>query len=105
MASTGGGGAVLRRGAVGGDDTIGPDCSEVRRPAAMVQWWDRLAFVHWRYEPEDVQRLLPQGLEVDQHDGSAWVSLVPFFLRVGLPGTPSVPWFSQFAETNVRTYV
>jgi hypothetical protein len=71
----------------------------------MVQWWDQLAFVHWCYEPAEVQRLLPEGLFVDEHDGSAWVSLVPFFLRVGLPGTPSVPWFSRFAETNVRTYV
>ena len=35
----------------------------------------------------------------------AWVGLVPFFLRVGLPHVPSIPWFSRFAETNVRTYV
>ena len=45
------------------------------------------------------------GLTVETMDGSAWVGLVPFFLRVGLPGVPSVPWLSRFAETNVRTYV
>lgn len=33
------------------------------------------------------------------------VGLVPFFLRVGLPRVPSLPWASRFAETNVRTYV
>lgn len=71
----------------------------------MVHWWDELTFLHWRYEPADVQRLLPTDLEVETCDGSAWVGLVPFFLRVGLPGVRPVPWLSQFAETNVRTYV
>jgi uncharacterized protein len=71
----------------------------------MVQWWDDLTFLHWRYPPEDVQRLLPPGLAVETFDGSAWVSLVPFFLRVGLPRLPPVPWVARFLETNVRTYV
>ena len=71
----------------------------------MVHGWDELTFLHWRFEPDSVQRLLPAGLTVQTFDGSAWVGLVPFFLRVGLPGVPSVPWLSRFAETNVRTYV
>jgi uncharacterized protein YqjF (DUF2071 family) len=71
----------------------------------MVQWWDELTFLHWRFDPDAVQRLLPAGLTVETFDGGAWVGLVPFFLRVGLPGVPSVPWMSRFAETNVRTYV
>jgi uncharacterized protein YqjF (DUF2071 family) len=73
--------------------------------AAMVHWWDELTFLHWRYPIAEVQRLLPEGLEVDACDGSAWVGLVPFVLRVGLPGVPPVPWLSEFPETNVRTYV
>src|SRR5688500_16164526 len=71
----------------------------------MVHWWDELTFLHWRFDPQDVQRLLPPGLTVQTFDGTAWVGLVPFFLRVGLPRVPSVPWLSRFAETNVRTYV
>jgi len=71
----------------------------------MVHWWDELTFLHWRYHADAVQRLLPAGLTVETMDGSAWVGLVPFFLRVGVPGVPSIPWFSRFAETNVRTYV
>jgi uncharacterized protein YqjF (DUF2071 family) len=71
----------------------------------MVQWWEDLTFIHWRYDAADVQRLLPPGLEVETMDGSGWVGLVPFFLRVGLPHVRPVPWMSQFAETNVRTYV
>lgn len=71
----------------------------------MVHWWDELTFLHWRFDPEAVQRLLPPGLTVQTFDGGAWVGLVPFFLRVGLPRVPSAPWLSRFAETNVRTYV
>lgn len=83
----------------------GPVCSTPVRRAAMVHWWDELTFFHWRFEPAVVQRLLPHGLTVETFDGTAWVGLVPFFLRVGLPRIPSVPWMSRFAETNVRTYV
>lgn len=72
--------------------------------AAMLQHWDDLTFVHWRYDAAAVARLLPAGLEVETFDGSAWVGLVPFLLRVGLPRGRPVS-LSRFPETNVRTYV
>ena len=81
------------------------------RPFDMGTWWlrnrwDNLAFVHWAYEPETVQALLPDGIRVDTHDGKAWVSLVPFEMRDAMPRwLPALPWISSFAETNVRTYV
>jgi uncharacterized protein YqjF (DUF2071 family) len=81
------------------------------RSTEMGPWWlrnrwDNLAFVHWAYDPEVVQALLPEGLRVDTHDGRAWVSLVPFEMRDAMPRfLPAVPWISSFAETNVRTYV
>lgn len=81
-----------------------PLCDVRVERAAMVHWWDQLTFLHWRVDAADVQRLLPEGLTVETYDGSAWVGLVPFFLRVGLPRLPSIPWFSRFPETNVRTY-
>ena len=56
--------------------------------------------MHWPYPAEAVQALLPEGLEIDLFDGSAWVGLVPFVLVVG-----GVPGFGGFPETNVRTYV
>ena len=71
----------------------------------MVQHWEELTFVHWRYPADVVQKALPAGLEVETFDGSAWIGLVPFAMRVRLPGSPSVPWVSEFPETNVRTYV
>jgi hypothetical protein len=71
----------------------------------MTHRWERLTFLHWRYDPAVVQRALPSGLQVETYDGAAWVGLVPFYIRVSLPHTPSVPWASRFCETNVRTYV
>ena len=70
----------------------------------MRQRWERLTFLHWAYDPDVVQRLLPPGLTVDTFDGAAWVGLVPFFMRVHTPGDRGVPWVSNFCETNVRTY-
>ena len=73
--------------------------------AVMLQTWETLAFLHWDYDPGDVQRLLPAGLDVDTADGRAWVGLIPFRLTIRAPGLPPVPWVSRFSEINVRTYV
>jgi len=71
----------------------------------MRQRWERLTFLHWPFDPDDVQRLLPAGLEADLLDGAAWVGLVPFFMHVATSGGHQAPWVSRFCETNVRTYV
>ena len=71
----------------------------------MRQRWDRLTFLHWRFDPADVTRLLPGGLEAEVFDGAAWVGLVPFYMHVATGGGHMLPWVSRFAETNVRTYV
>jgi uncharacterized protein YqjF (DUF2071 family) len=83
----------------------GPDCPVDVDDVAMLHRWDRLSFLHWSYPPEIVQRLLPSWLEVDLFDGVAWVSLVPFYMRVWTPGHHQAPWACNFCETNVRTYV
>ncbi|MCA1824135.1 MAG: YqjF family protein [Mycobacteriales bacterium] len=77
--------------------------NRVRVPV-MLHGWKILTFLHWRYEPAVVQALLPSGLEVDTHDGSAWVGLTPFRITVTVPGVPPVPGLSTFPETNCRTY-
>ena len=72
----------------------------------MRQSWQRASFLHWAYDPSDVQRLLPRGLQVDTHDGMAWVGLVAFeMVDIALAGLPPVPHLGTFPETNVRTYV
>ena len=80
-------------------------CPFTVRRAVMLHRWETLTFLHWSFDPASVQRLLPDGLTVETADDRAWVGLVPFFMRVALPHTRSVPWVSEFCETNVRTYV
>lgn len=91
-----------------GDGSSGPPYSPVNPfpvgHKVMVHRWDHLTFLHWRYDPDLVQALLPPGLEVHTFDGSAWVGLVPFLMQVRAGAGPAVPWLSNFCETNVRTY-
>lgn len=83
-------------------------CPEPVRRAVMVQHWTDLVYVHWPMAPEDVQRRLPPGIEVDTFDGVAWVGLIPFHMDgLGLPlrGLAPLPYVGSFPEVNVRTYV
>jgi uncharacterized protein YqjF (DUF2071 family) len=73
--------------------------------AVMRQEWRRLTFLHWPYDPDVVQRLLPDGLTVETYDDMAWVALVPFEMMATTAHGPAWPWASHFWETNVRTYV
>ena len=88
----------------GGQGGYSGDCPFSVDKPVMRQRWERLTFLHWAYDPDVVQRLLPGGLTVDTFDGLAWVGLVPFFMRVHTPGDRGAPWVSNFCETNVRTY-
>jgi hypothetical protein len=71
----------------------------------MIHRWEKLTFMHWSFDPGQVQALLPAGLTVDTYDDQAWVGLVPFMMWVAPPGVPALPWLGRFCETNVRTYV
>ena len=85
------------------DDLLLPN--PVDRPV-MTQYWADVVVLHWRYDTADVQRLLPPGVEVDVHDGSSGVALVPFRMeRLGLPRLSPLPFVGTFPEVNVRTYV
>lgn len=83
---------------------LGPTCPVEVHRASMIHRWDQLTFLHWDYDPDVVQRLLPEGLVVDTFEDRAWVGLVPFMMEVRAPRGPAVPWISHFCETNVRTY-
>lgn len=71
----------------------------------MRMRWSDVGFLHWAYDPADVQRVLPRGLTVQTHQDRAWVGLVPLHMTVCPPVGPPVPWLSFFPEVNVRTYV
>jgi len=72
----------------------------------MGQTWDDLLFAHWPVEAASVRALVPDGLELDLHDGSAWLGMTPFEITgLRARGTLPLPFVSSFRELNVRTYV
>lgn len=71
----------------------------------MQQDWNRISFVHWAVDPSVVAPLLPRGTRPDVLDGATYVGLIPFDMRhAGFGRGPTVPFFGNFAETNVRLY-
>ncbi|MCP4833130.1 MAG: DUF2071 domain-containing protein [Phycisphaera sp.] len=76
-----------------------------RNPAVTMTWAD-IAFAHWRVPAQTMRGLVPEELELDTHDGSAWVGLIPFEMRdCDFRGVPPLPGLGTFLECNVRTYV
>jgi uncharacterized protein YqjF (DUF2071 family) len=72
----------------------------------MGQTWDDLLFAHWRVPLDAVRAHVPHELEVELHDGSAWVGITPFRVSgLRARGTLPLPGVSSFLELNVRTYV
>jgi uncharacterized protein len=76
------------------------------RPWTMGQTWQNLLFAHWRVPHDALRPHVPARLEVEEHDGSAWVGLTPFRVTgLRLRGAPPLPLLSSFLELNCRTYV
>ena len=76
------------------------------RMAVMSQRWEDLLFLHWEANADAIQETLPPGLTVDRYEGKAYLAIVPFKMSAIRPrGLPPVPYFSNFLECNVRTYV
>jgi uncharacterized protein YqjF (DUF2071 family) len=72
----------------------------------FYQEWNDAVFLHWKVDPEVLRTCVPEGLEIDLHDGTAWVSIVAFTMqRIRPKGLPAWAPLSNFHEVNVRTYV
>lgn len=70
-----------------------------------MQWRD-LLFAHWPVDTAALRPLIPAALDIDTHEGQAWLGVVPFRMTgVTLAGWPAVPGVSSFPELNLRTYV
>ena len=75
-------------------------------PWVMVQRWHDLLFAHWRCAVSELRALVPAPLDIDTHNGSAWIGVVPFCMTgVRFRGIPPIPTAHSFLELNVRTYV
>jgi uncharacterized protein YqjF (DUF2071 family) len=54
----------------------------------------------------DLRQRVPDELEIEEHDGSGWLSIVFFRVRaLRARGALPVPGISAFQQLNVRTYV
>jgi uncharacterized protein YqjF (DUF2071 family) len=72
----------------------------------MGQTWVDLLFAHWRVDAAVLREHVPDGLELQEHSGSAWIGVTPFEIAgVRARGTLPLPYVSSFRELNVRTYV
>jgi uncharacterized protein len=79
-------------------------------PAPKAPWvarmeWRELCFLHWRLDPAVLEPLLPDGVDLDTFDGSAWIGVVPLRMRAQPRGLPVLNVVADFAEVSVRTYV
>lgn len=70
------------------------------------QSWRDLLFAHWPVPVAAVRPLVPDGLNVQEFDGTSWIAVVPFRMAgVMRRPMPDLPWVSAFPELNVRVYV
>jgi uncharacterized protein len=76
------------------------------RPWIMVQRWHDLLFAHWELPAKQIRPLVPPQLDLDLHQGSAYVAVAPFHMSgIRARLLPAFPGVSRFPELNVRTYV
>lgn len=76
------------------------------RPWRYYQEWLDLLFLHFQVSYDLLRPLVPAGLQIDQHQGSCYVSLVAFKMKNIRPkNLPAFPPLSDFYEINVRTYI
>jgi hypothetical protein len=62
--------------------------------------------MHWPIAADQLRSLIPPQLEIESHDGSAWIGVVPFHMSgIRMRCLPAMPGTSAFPELNVRTYV
>jgi uncharacterized protein YqjF (DUF2071 family) len=86
-------------------EAITPTATRDVGRTVFTQDWLQLTFLHWAVDPDVVSPHLPPGLRPDVFDGVTYVALVPFSMRrIGVFGSPGVPYFGSFLETNVRLY-
>lgn len=72
----------------------------------MTQEWQDVLFLHWRVSAEQLQKQIPEELELDLYRGEAWIGVVLFKATGTRPRLlPPVPGTKSFHEVNVRTYV
>lgn len=73
-------------------------------PAVAMGWRDSL-FAHWPVERSRVRPLVPDELDVDAREGTAWVSALPSVVTAARPFVFPRSVGLTFPQVNLRTYV
>ncbi len=72
----------------------------------FYQEWNRAIFLHYQVDLNELEKFIPNELEIDLIDGKPWVSVVAFTMEKIRPkNVPYFPPISNFDEINIRTYV
>lgn len=85
--------------------------SQRLRPLPPGRWqvnqrWNDLFYAHWPVKPAFVASLVPDGLQVDTHNGMAWIGVVQLWTeRIKLHGLPPIPGARCFPELSLYLYV
>jgi len=70
-----------------------------RRPAALAAGplgadaaaWNDLLFAHWPVPASSLAALIPEGLQVDTFQDTAWLGIMPFWMdKVKVHGLPPI---------------
>jgi uncharacterized protein YqjF (DUF2071 family) len=72
----------------------------------LGQTWEQTFWAHWPVSLAEMRSRVPEELEIEEYDGSAWLGIVFFRVRaLRARGALPVPGISSFLQLNVRTYV
>lgn len=77
-----------------------------QRSWTFHQHWKDIVFCHWSVDAEVLRSYVPDNLDLDLHNGKAWLTIICFSMNGLRPRfLPSVPAVSDFHQLNIRTYV
>jgi uncharacterized protein YqjF (DUF2071 family) len=72
----------------------------------MQQTWSNVVFIHQEVDVNSLAKLIPSPLELDLHQGKAYISFVGFLMKDIKPlGLFAAPYFDSMKEFNLRTYI
>jgi hypothetical protein len=72
----------------------------------LTQRWNDVLFAHWPVPPIDLAEMLPEDLQIDTYNGSAWLGVTPFWMdRIKHRGLLPLPGLNRYPELSLRTYV
>ena len=70
------------------------------------QEWNNVIFLHYQVDLCELERFVPNEIEIDKFENKPWVSVVAFTMEnIRHKNLPTFSPISNFDEINIRTYV